>query len=112
MREKAAVTTLRYRRIEASDKFAAKCLGNTRFSHWFPRKQIRSGMRGGEQYLEEHARCNRLRDFPIFFMRRRLNGKEGKSYGKTNAEYCDTEGAGTTQAKRSTRMNPARNKKT
>ena len=32
MREKAQVTTLRQRRVEAADKFAQKCLGHSRFS--------------------------------------------------------------------------------
>ena len=30
-------------------------------------------------YLEEHARCDRLKNSPIFYMRRRLNGKEGRA---------------------------------
>ena len=88
MRELAEVQTHRQRRIEASDKFAQKCLGNPRFATWFPSKAVgRRGMRRGEEYLEEFARCNRLRDSPIFFMRRRLNGKEGKTYGQRNAKY-------------------------
>ena len=113
MRDRASVTTLRARRIEAADKFANKCLGNSRFAHWFPRKEsVRSGMQGGEIYQEERARCNRLCDSPIFYLRRRLNGKEGKIYGKRNAEYRDTPRAGTAAPKRSTRMNPAQRAQT
>ena len=36
MRQLAGVQTLRARRIEALDKFVKKCLGNARFSGWFP----------------------------------------------------------------------------
>ena len=91
MRELAGVQTLRHRRIQASDKFAEKCLGHSRFSAWFPAKAVgRRGLRKkGEEYLEEFARCNRLKNTPIFFMRRRLNGKEGKSYGQRNSKYRD-----------------------
>ena len=78
-----------------------------------PVQGIRKGCnRGGDLYKEEHARCKSLRDSPIFYMRRRLNGKDGKNYGKRNAEYRDTVGAGHAAAKQSTTMNPARKKKT
>ena len=90
MRERAQLTTLRQRRIKACDKFASKCLGS-HFSHWFPlRSSGRSGGRGGEKYMEEFARCNRLKNTPLFYFRRRLNGKEGKTYGERNRKYRDT----------------------
>ena len=108
MRKQAGVTTLRERRVGASDKFAAKCVAG-RFSSWFPeRETIRGRGRRGEQYVEEFARCNRLRDSPIFFMRRRLNGKEGKRYGERNKDYRDSAKAGSTAGRHSTVMNPAR----
>ena len=91
MRELAGVTTLRQRRIEASDKFSNKCLGSARFSAWFPLRGGRSGRRAGEVYREDHARCDRLFNTPLFFMRRRLNGKEGKRYGERNKEYRNEE---------------------
>ena len=92
MRELAGVQTLRQRRIETSDKFAKKCLGMSRFARWFPGKAVsRRGMRAGEEYLEEFARCNRLLNTPIFFMRRTLNGKEGKKYGERNSKYRNEE---------------------
>ena len=97
MRELANVTTLRERRIKASDKFANKCLGNTRFSAWFPARTTgRSGRssRVGEQYAEDYTRCNRLWDSPLFFMQRSLNGKAGKSYGERNKEYRDGNSTG------------------
>ena len=61
MRELAGVTTLRQRREELCDKFAAKCLKNPRFAPWFPRRDTwRSGRSGGEDFREEFARCDRL----------------------------------------------------
>ena len=39
MRQLAGVTTLRQRRVEACDKFAAKCLSSRRFQAWFPLRQ-------------------------------------------------------------------------
>ena len=77
--------TLRARRVGLSDKFANKCLGSTHFSKWFP---LKAGVRASsrhlgnlELYKETFARCDRKRNRPIFFMRRRLNGKIGKQYG-------------------------------
>ena len=90
MREKAQVTTLRQRRIDACDKFAIKCLGSTRFTKWFPlRTSGRAGGRDGEKYSEEYAHCDRLKNTPLFYLRRRLNGKEGKRYGEHNRKYRD-----------------------
>ena len=91
MRELAGVETLRERRITACDKFAKKCLSVPRFAAWFPYKQAgRPGSRRGEEFKEEIARCNRLLNSPIFYMRRRLNGKEGKRYGERNRKYRDS----------------------
>ena len=89
MREMAELPTLRDRRIEACDKFAAKCVDCPRFGHWFPRKEVRRSTRKttGQEFLEEFARCDRLYYSPIFYMRRRLNGKPGKICGVRNAEY-------------------------
>ena len=88
MRELAGIPTLRERRIVQIDKFAAKCANGDRFSDWFPLNYARRSARtGGEKYREDYARCNRLYNSPIFYMRRRLNGKEGKTYGQRNKEY-------------------------
>lgn len=90
LRALAGVTTLRQRRIEHCDKFATKCAKSTRFEHWFPKKQARRSTRHGDRqelYLETFARCERLRESPLFFFRRRLNGKEGKKYGERYREY-------------------------
>lgn len=87
LRIEAGLTTLRERRIEATDKFANKCLSNPRFCKWFPKREGRSTARNGEKYYEGFARCERLRNSPIYYMRRRLNGKEGKLYGERNRIY-------------------------
>ena len=86
MRRRAGVTTLRQRRIEQCDKFAEQCLKSERFSGWFPLKTGRVSRRAGEKYSEHFARCERLKNTPLFFMRRRLNGKGGKEYGQRNRE--------------------------
>ena len=86
MREKAGVTTLRARREELCDKFSAKCLKSDRFRAWFPEKISARSTRKTEKYLESFARCERLKRSPLFYMRRRLNGKEGKVYGRRNAK--------------------------
>ena len=87
LRKLADVKTLRERRVSHCDKFARKCLESDRFSRWFPLKGGRQSARAGDKYLEEFARCDRLKNSPIFFMRRRLNNKPGKSYGQRNREY-------------------------
>ena len=92
MRTKAGVTTLRRRRIEAVDRFAEKCTSGP-FSRWFPRRapgrSTRSAGQVGGLYEERFARCQRLYDSPLYYMRRRLNGKEGKKYGERNRQYRD-----------------------
>ena len=90
MRTRSSLQSPRQRRIELCDKFAKKGLSNPRFSHWFPIKSSRASTRGTVQkevFLETKARCKRLYDSPIFYFRRRLNGKEGKIYGERNREY-------------------------
>lgn len=93
MRELAAVETLRSRRVAACDKFASKCASSGRFAHWFPLKvQSRRSTRGAnekEKYQELFARCDRLYNSPLYYMRRRMNGKPGKRYGERNKHYRD-----------------------
>ena len=43
--------------------------------------------RQGDKYVEFFAKCDRLRNSPLYYMRRRLNGKEGKKYGEKNSQY-------------------------
>ena len=88
MRAKAQLETLRQRRIDHCDRFAQKCLKNPRFAKWFPTNTARrSSRRPGTQYQETYARCDRLKNSPVFYLRRRLNGKPGKTYGLRYAEY-------------------------
>ena len=90
MRALANIETLRSRRIEICDKFAKKSLANPRFQHWFPLRTTRSSVRSTkpqEKFREDKARCDRLYNSPIFYFRRRLNGKPGKKYGVRNAEF-------------------------
>ena len=88
MRERAGVTTLRARRIALGDKFALKAAGNPRFQSWFPPRLGRQGgRRRGEEYQELTARTSWLHNSPLFYYRRRLNGKEGRTYGECNRKY-------------------------
>ena len=70
--EITGLETLEERRIQACDNFARKCL-DSRFSHWFPRRERREGLRRGKTFKEEYARTNRMKNTPIYYMRRRLN---------------------------------------
>ena len=92
MRARAEVTTLRERRIELADKFAEKAASNPRFARWFPLRV--SGRSEGRRtvtdtYQEFQARTDRRMMSPLFYYRRRLNGKPGKSYGERNRIYRD-----------------------
>ena len=86
MREKAGVTTHRARRIELCYTFAQEASRNPRFQSWFPPKTGRSG-RHGEEFREFQARTDRLFNSPLYYYRRRLNGKPGKTYGLRNKRY-------------------------
>jgi hypothetical protein len=70
--EAANLQPLSERRELACEKFAKKCV-NGKYSHWFPLKQRRPGLREQKIYLEQYARCDRLRNTPVFYMRRLLN---------------------------------------
>ena len=88
MRELAGVSTLRQRRVDHCDAFAAKCTTSEAYKHWFPlRRGRQTRVSGQHKYAEYYARCERLRASPLFFFRRRLNGKEGKTYGARYREY-------------------------
>ena len=89
LRELSGLPTLRQRRIDLCDKFAGKCLGSVRFRDWFPENKPTRRSRHSLKYKEEFARCDRLRNSPLYYMRRRLNGKEGKVYGKRYCHYRD-----------------------
>ena len=86
--ELADIMTLRRRREELCMKFANKCVVNPRMKHLFPLKTRRtSGRLKGDKYLETKVRCDRLKNSPVFYFRRILNGKPGRSYRKRYEEY-------------------------
>ena len=87
MRERSGLQTLRQRRIELCDKFAQKARNNLRFAHWFPERVAGRRGRHHEEFHEMTARTDRLNNSPLFYFRRRLNGKEGKRYGERNRRY-------------------------
>ena len=87
LRAEANVTTLRERRVFLTDKFAEKCLSSERFRSWFPLAEGRRSGRNTEKYKEFFAKNDRLKNSPLFYMRRRLNGKPGKMYGERNRRY-------------------------
>ena len=87
LRQVAQVETLRQRRILLTDKFARNALASDRFKHWFPRNMEGWSVRNREEFKEFFAKTDRLKNSPLFYMQRRLNGKEGKVYGKRNQQY-------------------------
>ena len=88
MREMAGITTHRARRVELCDKFARNALDNPRFGpRWFPERTNQRRGRHAERFLESTARTDRLQTTPLFYFRRRLNGKSGRTYGERNKEY-------------------------
>ena len=97
LRSRAKIPTLRQRREDMVDKFAATCAASPVFKRWFPRRErTRQASRTSEVYVETFARCDRLRNSPVHYMRRRLNGKVGRPHGSRNREYRDTLGDGIT----------------
>lgn len=64
------------RRREATERFARKTEQNPRFSQrWFPRRQETGhGLRRQDAYREDLARHERLKNAPMYRMRRILNG--------------------------------------
>jgi hypothetical protein len=70
--ERSGLSRLEDRRLSAIDKFTARCLGG-QFSGWFPKRTGMRATRNPRPYVEKYARCDRLRNSPLYFMRRRLN---------------------------------------
>ena len=66
------LSTLKDRRDRRSDNLAAKCIRG-RFSYWFPPNDRPRRTRHHQPYMETFARTERLRNSPIYTMRRRLN---------------------------------------
>jgi hypothetical protein len=67
----AGVERLDERRRKAIEKFAAKSYEG-KFRHWFPLNENRK-TRNSLKFKEENARTDRMRNTPIFYMRRVLN---------------------------------------
>ena len=70
--ESTGLETLEERRAKAELKFAEKCLEG-RYAHWFPLNGATRKTRNQNVYMEEYARCDRLRKTPVYHMRRMLN---------------------------------------
>jgi hypothetical protein len=73
--ELAGVDSLEERRDRALLKFAKKSFGGN-FPHWFPLNQCTRGTRNRLRYREDYARCDQLRNSPVYSMRRLLNAEE------------------------------------
>ena len=66
LRSRAKIPTLRQRREDMVDKFAATCAASPVFKRWFPRRErTRQASRTSEVYVETFARCDRLRNSPV-----------------------------------------------
>ena len=74
LREKAGLPTLEEQRVRAIDKFTDKCV-QVKFNGGFPLRESTRTMRSTRPYEEKYARCNRLKNSPLYFMRRRLNDR-------------------------------------
>ena len=68
--------------------FANKCIGNPRFRNdWFPEARRGRNTRQKTHFHKEYARCEHLKNSPVFYMRKRLNRGEGKRYGKRQCYF-------------------------
>ena len=72
------LTTLKDRRNERLEKFAIKATRG-RFCHWFPLNDQGRNTRHTKKYKETFARTERLKNSPIFTMRRKLNELESRN---------------------------------
>ena len=66
------LTTLKARRDRHCNKFALKARRG-KFASWFPLNEQQRTTRNTLKYREEQARTERLRNSPLYTMRRRLN---------------------------------------
>ena len=71
--ELSGLERLSDRREVAALKFAKKSAAG-KYDHWFPLNDRGVGRtRKSLKYREDYARCDRLKNSPIFYMRRALN---------------------------------------
>jgi hypothetical protein len=87
LRELSGLATLKERRLASIDRFVDKCL-NGRFAEWFPLRNITRNTRMTRPYEERYARCDRLKNSPLYFIRKRLNDRVqcGEVQYKSNSE--------------------------
>ena len=87
-REMAGLETLAERRKNAVKNFAQKTSRNPRFAErWFPANpEVGYGLRKRNAYATEYARTERLRNAPLYRMRRIMNGEEVDEMGVDDLE--------------------------
>ena len=74
--DKGVVETLRDRRLEATRAFAEKNIEGPFSERWFPRKEAHGyPTRAEKPFLEQRAKTERMRNSPVYFMRRLMNSR-------------------------------------
>ena len=72
--EKSGLQTLHERRQECFDRFAIKLANNEDYKEWLPQTVFKGyNLREELIYVEKYAATDRLRNSPLYAMRRRLN---------------------------------------
>ena len=72
--EGGMIETLQNRRERLTKNFAVKAAASTRFAHWFKeKKKSEHNLRKEDRYEEYFARTDRMKNSPLYFMRRMLN---------------------------------------
>ena len=67
------VQTLEERRENLTVNFAKKSEASDRFKKWFPDRQYNVNVRNPQRLEESFARTERMRNSPLYYMRRALN---------------------------------------
>ena len=72
--EQGRIVRLSERRHSLILNFAKKSEANPRFTNWFPKKSYEDlNLRRTKTFEEVYARTERLKNSPLFYMRRALN---------------------------------------
>ena len=72
--ERSGLPTLRQRRRDSLDRFAIKLANNPEYDHWLPKTTFTGyDLREELIYVEKFAATDRLRNSPLYAIRRRLN---------------------------------------
>ena len=69
------IETLDSRRERLTINFAKKTVKNERFADWFEENEPERTLRRTKKYKESYARTDRLRNSPLYYMRRKLNAE-------------------------------------